>query len=154
MVIRPGEELCLTEAFELEKLLDFGIILVRPVSVLSRGEAAYLLSSFLKNGLSCCHWCSGLAVPPFLVWPGASLQTQFSSPAHVAVEGLFGSGVCHECGSVDTDDGGELIALEGKAEGHEAIRVSHVEAGQLAGQRVLHDDPPCFCQTSTWCVLG
>lgn len=34
----------------------------------------------------------------------------------VAVEGLFGREVCHECGSVYTDDGGELIALEGKAE--------------------------------------
>ena len=73
MVIRPGEELCMTGAFDLEKLLDFGIILISTVSVLSRGEAAYFLSSFLKNGLSCCHWCSGLAVPPFLVWPGASL---------------------------------------------------------------------------------
>lgn len=42
---------------------------------------------------------------------------------YVAVEGLFGLGVGHECGSVHTDDGGELIALEGKVEGSEAIRV-------------------------------
>ena len=56
---------------------------------------------------------------------------------YIAVEGLFGRRVCHEYGSVHTDDGGELIALEDKAEGHEAIRVSHGDAHQLAGQHVL-----------------
>ena len=56
---------------------------------------------------------------------------------YIAVEGLFGRRVCHEYGSVHTDDGGELIALEDQAEGHEAIRVSHGDAHQLAGQHVL-----------------
>ena len=34
----------------LEKLLDFGISSFKPVSVLSRGEAVYFLSSLLENG--------------------------------------------------------------------------------------------------------
>ena len=33
----------------LEKLLDFGISFFKPVSVLSRGEAVYFLSSVLEN---------------------------------------------------------------------------------------------------------
>ena len=40
----------MTGAFGLEKLLDFGIVLVKPVFVLPRGEAAYFLRSFLENG--------------------------------------------------------------------------------------------------------
>lgn len=40
---------------------------------------------------------------------------------YIAVEGLFGRRVCYECGSIHTDDGGELIALEGKVEGLEVI---------------------------------
>ena len=42
----------------------------------------------------------------------------------LALEGLLGRGVCHECESVHTDDGGELISLKGKMEGYEAIQVS------------------------------
>ena len=58
----------------------------------------------------------------------------------VAVEGLFGRGVYHECGSVHIDDGSELIALESKAEGCKAIRVFFGDAGQLSGQRVLQHE--------------
>ena len=73
----------MTGAFGLEKLLDFGIVLVKPVFVLPRGEAAYFLRSFLENGfqlLPMVLWICFPAVPPFLVWPEAPLQTHFSSP--------------------------------------------------------------------------
>ena len=59
---------------------------------------------------------------------------------YVTLEGPFGRGVCHKCESVQTDDGGESIALEGKTGEHGAIRVSHGEAGRLAGQRVLQHE--------------
>ena len=49
MVIWPGEELCMTGALGLEELLDFGITLVKSVSLLSGGEAVYFLSCFLEN---------------------------------------------------------------------------------------------------------
>ena len=58
----------------------------------------------------------------------------------VAVEGLFGRGVYHECGSVHIDDGGELISLESKAEGYKAIQVFFGDAGQLSGRRVLQHE--------------
>lgn len=40
----------MTGALGLEKLLDFGITLVKSDSLLSGGEAVYFLSCFLENG--------------------------------------------------------------------------------------------------------
>lgn len=75
----------MTGAFDLEKLLDFRIILAKPVSVLLV-ERPPPFSTVFRRMVSAAPTCTrdlylGLAVPRFLVWPGAPLETQFSSPA-------------------------------------------------------------------------
>lgn len=39
----------MTGVLSLEKLLNFSIILAKPFSVVSRGDTAYFLSSYLEN---------------------------------------------------------------------------------------------------------
>ena len=98
MVIRLGEELCITEALGLEKLLDFGVILAKSVSVLSRGEAAYFLSSFLENGFRLLPLVLGISFPDWqflLFLSGLEVFFKLNFPRHQP----FGVNLLHLCPS-------------------------------------------------------
>lgn len=88
MVIWPGEELCMTGAFGREKLLDFGIIIVQPVSVLYGGAVSW------RSVFNCCHRCSRSVS---WTWTGSSsfsyLAWSLSSDSIVVASSLLVSSV-------------------------------------------------------------
>ena len=77
-----------TGAFCLEKLLDFGIVLVKPVFVLPRGEAAYFLRSFLENGFQLLPMVLWICFPDWqflLFLSGLKLLFKLTFPRQVPV---------------------------------------------------------------------
>ena len=78
----------MTGAFGLEKLLDFGIVLVKPVFVLPRGEAAYFLRSFLENGFQLLPMVLWICFPDWqflLFLSGLKLLFKLTFPRQVPV---------------------------------------------------------------------